>query len=99
MTLLSREALAAAGYRVNEFLNDDIVKQALDALHNKYVAEFKAADSSEKRVTAWAQFRVLDDFQTALRAVVNAGEVATHEMLRIARVEESRKTGKPLPHE
>lgn len=99
MSLLSRESLAQAGERINAFLHDEIVQEALRALERKYLNEFKAADSSEKRVTSWAQFRLLDDFTTALTSVVTAGDHAAHDLLRIAKVEEARKAGRPLPHE
>lgn len=60
--------------RIKGFLTDEIVAKHLGLLERKYYEEFLRADTSEKRVRAWAQATVLREFTQELQAVVGAGE-------------------------
>lgn len=59
---------------VKNFLDNDVVKAALARVSVRYYEEFRRADSSEKRVTAWARANALEDVLTELQAVKDAGE-------------------------
>jgi hypothetical protein len=72
---------------VDQFLKNEVIDATLKGLAVRYYAEFRASDSSEKRVTSWAKTNVLEDFLTELRAVVSAGEAA---VLNAARAEALR---------
>lgn len=67
--------------RVQTFLKDDVIAGVLSRLERAFYEEFVAADSSEKRVTAWAKATVLRKFEMELQIVMDAGE---KEVLRIA---------------
>lgn len=97
--MTSPETKVRAAERIKEFLADDAVAACLGRLERKYYEQFIAADSSEARVKAWAAANVLRDFHSQLQSVVTDGANAEHEILRIAKVEQARKTGRPLPHE
>lgn len=90
---------ALDGNRMREFLRDDTVNEALSRLERKYYEEFKHADSSEKRVTAWAKANALHDLTQQLLGVIDDGELAVAELNLLAQKHEARRTGKPLPHE
>ena len=96
---MSLESDVRDAERLKEFLKDGAVERCLGLLERKYYEHFLAADSSEKRVVAWAQANVLRDFHKHLAGVLTDGENAEHEILRIAKVEAARKAGRPLPHE
>lgn len=66
-----------AGSRVHAFLQDKDVIEAMARLQRRYVDDWKAGDSPEKRETAWAKQRALDDLRTELEAVVESGKKAT----------------------
>lgn len=59
---------------VTRFMKSDVGKGALARVATKYYEEFRAADSSEKRVTAWAKANALEDFLKELQAIQDAGE-------------------------
>lgn len=87
---MTREDAIQAAARVDSFLKDDAITGALSRMERRYYEEFKAADSSEKRVTAWAKAHHLDDFLTELRIVISTGE---HEVLAAA------NAARPTPKE
>ena len=47
--------------------------------------EFRAADSSEKRVTAWARANALEAILTEMNAIVENGEAAKIQMEKQSR--------------
>ena len=67
--------------RLDQFLKDEVVDGAFKEVATRYYKEFRAADSSEKRVTAWAKANALEDLLLELRTAINAGEV---EVLKAA---------------
>jgi hypothetical protein len=64
--------------RVKEFLADSAVADALRTIEKKYVVEFHAADSDEKRRDVWAKTKALTDLVSALDATLDSGKFATH---------------------
>lgn len=96
---MSQDRRVREGHRITEFLNDDVVGACLGKLERKYYEQFVAADSSEARVRAWACAVVLRDFHQHLQSVVTDGQLAAHEIVEIARREQLRKHGTPLPRE
>lgn len=59
---------------MKQIMDDDVMKAALARVSVSIYAEFRRADSSEKRVTAWAKANVLEEILTELQAVKDAGE-------------------------
>lgn len=76
------EERIAHAKRLQQFLADPLVATALTALERRYYEEYLSADSSEKRVTAWAKGNVLRDLNGALKAVLDDGEMAKDEKNR-----------------
>lgn len=76
--------------RVKEFLADPIIEGAMSRMERRFYEAFIAADSSEKRVTAWAQATVLRTFETELNAVIGAGEVEVINAAKVAAQPKSR---------
>ena len=67
---------------VERFKNDDVMKSVFATLAARYYKLFRDADSSEKRVTAWALSNALEDLLDEMEAVVSAGERAEIETER-----------------
>jgi hypothetical protein len=65
-----------------EILADECMVEVRAMLERRYFEEFKQADSSEKRVTAWAKAHLLDDFWNQLHVVKDRGEHEAHELAR-----------------
>ncbi len=99
MVTSSPETRALNGAKMQEFLHDDTVNAAFSRLERRYYEAFKSADSSDKRVTAWAKANALADLQQELLSVVADGEDAVAELNLLAQRLEARRTGRPLPHE
>lgn len=70
------------GSRVEAFLNDEAVREALARMHSRYYGEFKNAATRDDREAAWAKARVLDDFSTELVAVIDSGKRASADKQR-----------------
>jgi len=87
---LSAEEAIRRGNRIKEFLEDPIIRHALEELKEDNYVAFTNADSSDKRVTAWAKAQVLQDFAVALAATVDAGKRGAAELENA----EKRKTRK-----
>lgn len=75
------------GLRVKQWLDDELFKDVLKTVSANIYAEFRAADSSEKRVTAWAKANALEAILVALNSVVEEGERA--------RLESEKRAPKP----
>ena len=71
---LSAEAAVTRGNQIVAFLKDPDIRGALEDLKEQNYIEFTNAKSSDQRVTTWAKAQVLQDFATALAAIVSAGE-------------------------
>lgn len=67
------------GLRVKTWLEDELFKDILKTVAANIYAEFRAADSSEKRVTAWAKANALEAILVEMNAVVENGETASRE--------------------
>ena len=76
--------------KVEQFLKDDAISGAFARLERRYYEAFKQADSSEKRVTAWAKANVLDDFLTELRIIISTGERFVLEAAQAAKRPDTR---------
>lgn len=70
-----------AAMRVSNFLKDPAIITALAGVKWRNYERFESADSSEKRVQAWACAHVLKEFEQELQLVIDQGE---HEVLKIA---------------
>lgn len=61
------------------------MKGVLATVAANIYSEFRAADSSEKRVTAWARAKCLEEIITEMNAVVENGEAAKIQMEKQSR--------------
>lgn len=75
----SREEVAR-GARVQEFLNDPIIRGALDALEHDVFEQWKRATKVDERERLHAKVSVLEDFRGSLETIRNDGERAEIEL-------------------
>ena len=68
-----------AAMRVGNFLKDEAVQTALQAMKQDGYRKFLASTDDAGRAQAQAYAHVVEDFETLLRAVVDAGERETTE--------------------
>jgi hypothetical protein len=64
--------------RIAEFLADEVVQNRLARLRADYDEEWRTGASTADREAVWFKRRALDDLETELRIVVDAGQAATH---------------------
>lgn len=62
------------GLRVKAWLEDPLMDGILKTVAKDIYDEFRAADNSEKRVTAWAKGKALEAIISQMNAVASAGE-------------------------
>lgn len=74
-----------AARRIDQFLKDEAVQAAIAAMKKENYRLFLVADDAEARLMAQARALNLDQFETALRGLVDAGERETTEEERAAR--------------
>jgi hypothetical protein len=78
------QAIADAAI-VKQFLANEVIDAALKRVAATIYQEFRDADSSEERVTAWARAKALEDVLNELHAVKSAGEREATESEKRAR--------------
>lgn len=62
---------------ITRFLNDPVIKGAIERLHTKYYQEFRAPNRTPAdREMTFAKSKALDDFAVELMAVQGAGVAA-----------------------
>jgi hypothetical protein len=69
-----------AGRRVEQFLAEPAIEQALTDMAAATVRRWKAAVTPEEREAAWHEAKAVESFKTQLRAVVGRGQVATSRL-------------------
>ena len=79
---MSLEQQVSAGERVSRFLADEAVIAAFTKLEEKYIAEWKGSKTREERESLHAKVQVVEDVRTQLRAIVDNGTRAKHEVAR-----------------
>lgn len=77
----SPEKTIRIAQKIDAFLKDEDIIAAFKLVSVRYYEEFRAATSSELRVTAWARANALEDILTQLRIPIDAGEA---EVLKAA---------------
>jgi hypothetical protein len=77
---MSNEELVRRQHRVEAFLKDEIITQALLDLKEDNYIYFTNAATSDQRVTAWAKAQALADFSKELLRLVDAGKRASSEI-------------------
>jgi hypothetical protein len=82
----SHEQKVADGLRLDNFLKDELIAGIMTKLERKFYEEFKASDTSEKRVRAWAKAAVLDEWENEFRIVGGIADAA-----KVALAAESKK--------
>lgn len=70
-------AAIQAARRIDAFLKDDAIADALSRMERRHYEEFIAADSAEQRIRAWAKATVLREFERELKIVQDTGELET----------------------
>jgi len=81
----SAEAIIADARRIDQFLDDPAIKEALSRMERRYYEEFLAADSSEKRAATQGKARVLKDLERELKSIIGAGEQAMLDAAKAAK--------------
>lgn len=74
MTVEEERDVIATGNRLELFLTDPAVIEAVDKLDKRYYAQFKAAKSPEDIALVKAKSAVIEDLFSELRAVVSTGK-------------------------
>lgn len=69
----------AAGRAVKEVLESEPFRAACREVEKKYLAEFREADTDDKRRTVWAKSGALIDVLADLQAVFASGTLASHQ--------------------
>lgn len=77
---MSNEENVRQQRRIEEFLRDPIITQALLDLKEDNYIYFTNAATSDQRVTAWAKAQALADFSKELLRIVDAGKRASAEI-------------------
>lgn len=75
---MTDEQQVAAGKRVEAFLADEAVKNALIELEKRYFADFKRAKTAEERETLHARVRALEDLFETVLGIKESGKLAQH---------------------
>lgn len=70
------------GMRAAELLNDDILKDALDAIEAEVVQQWEAcpARDSEGKEALWQLFKTSKKFRNILSGYIETGKLATENM-------------------
>jgi hypothetical protein len=69
---------AEDGAKMEEILNEPLIKRAFADLGKDYYAAFLKADTAPKRREAWAKSKALYDLAKELRSVLDRGRMAKH---------------------
>lgn len=85
------QKLIEEAMKIENFLKDETIGGCIKAVAAKIYDEFRAADTSEKRVLAWARSKALEELLTEFKITQEAGEV---EVMKIAQ-EAKRKQPQP----
>jgi hypothetical protein len=64
--------------RVKEFLADPAVADAFRRVEKQYLADFRDADTDDKRRNVWASTKALTDLVAALDGTLSSGQFAQH---------------------
>lgn len=84
----------ADGRRIDAFLKDPVVGIVLKGLAEQYIAQFSSAKPSDLLMIQ-SRVKAIEQFTTALVAVVDAGKQAQHELETHAKRDAARKMGGP----
>ena len=68
------------GARIQEFLNDPIIGDALGQMEHTYLEQWKRATNVDERERIHAKVSVLEDFRGSLETIRNDGERAQIEL-------------------
>lgn len=90
---MTREKAVQDAMRVQNFLKDDVIGAVLARMERRYYEEFLKADSSEKRVTAWAKATTLRNLEHEMQITLDEGERAVLEIAK-----EARQAAQRAPH-
>lgn len=74
------EEAVRRGLKVEAFLKDPVIRQAIEDLEQDNYAFFTNAHNSDLRVTAWAKANALASFAQELRRIVDAGKRSAAEI-------------------
>lgn len=73
------EQRMARGDRARALLEDPTLGEAFNVLRQGYQDKWVGSRDPAEREDLWQRVQVIDDVHRALRAFVNAGQVARHE--------------------
>ena len=75
---MTNEELRSRGLKAKEILEDEIVQEALTAIRNKYMEEWKKspARDTEGRERIYVMMKIVDSFETHLNGYIAEGKLA-----------------------
>lgn len=76
--------------RVESFLADPAVQEALGALETRYQNQIRKAEKLEDAAPSWHRLRMLDDFRHELRVIIDRGTAAAHAVVLEERMQARR---------
>ena len=70
------------GRKASEILDNDVIKEAFQALESHYINEWKSSkiDDEVKREKAYAKMSVLTEFKAQLQSFVDAGKISGKQL-------------------
>ena len=83
--LLEVEEKIRRGEQIGRFMADETVQKVFSDIELTYWRQWQAAEAPAERELLWAKSRVLGDLKQVLQAVVDEGDLATHELERAQR--------------
>lgn len=76
------------GRKALEILDNEIMKEAFEALESHYINEWKSSkiDDEVKREKAYARMSVLADFKAQLQSYVDTGKIASKQLEKSTKI-------------
>jgi uncharacterized membrane-anchored protein YjiN (DUF445 family) len=90
----SEQEVIDAGRRVEQFIKDPAVQEAIARLATQYYSDFKSAKTADAIKIAHAKSSMLDEFINELQVPIDRGEAATIQR-RSREAREARTPKKP----
>jgi light-regulated signal transduction histidine kinase (bacteriophytochrome) len=79
--------------RADEIMNDPLVRMALDGMRENLKSGFSAQSryNQEQSHEMWLTLKVIDKFEQFLKATIDNGKLAEHEIERISWLEKQKR--------
>jgi len=79
--------------RAEEIINDPLVRMALDGMREQLKDGFSAQSryNQEQSQEIWITLKVIDKFEQFLKATIDNGKLAEHELTRLSWIEKQKR--------